>query len=83
MTKYACRRKFVRVCYIGKLYDLFVRLNFLRDIHSEYLVSSLLGLIQEYRNKTQSFLCTLSSKLIIDMLIGGNFCLTSALLYPC
>jgi hypothetical protein len=60
---------------IGKVYDLFVRLNFLRDIHSEYFVSSLLGLFQECRTKTKMSLCTPSSKFIIHVL-----CLTSVLL---
>lgn len=63
---------------IGKLYGLFVRLNFLRDIHSEYFVSLLLGLFQEYRNKTQIFLCTPSIKLITDMFISGIRCVLRA-----
>jgi hypothetical protein len=77
---YACRimSTYTRIYSIGKLHDLFVRLNFVRDIHSEYFNSILLGLFQEYSNKTQSFLCTLSSKLIIDMLIGGMCCVLLA-----
>jgi hypothetical protein len=76
MTNYARRRMFVYS--IRRLYDLFVQLNFLCDIHSEYSVSFILGLFQEYRIKTQSFLCTPSSKLTIDMLISGICCVLQA-----
>jgi hypothetical protein len=78
---YACRRMSTYVYSIGRLHDLFVRLIFVRDIHSEYFLSILLGLFQEYSNKTQSFLYTPSSKLIIGMLIGGTHYVLRAYYY--